>query len=58
METIRNERMKRSVDIQKKDGRKDPYEKPILTCLGKVTNMTAGSVPGFGESQFPQVFRP
>ena len=38
------------------DSERLPYQKPSLTALGKLSNVTMGSIPGTGESGNPTVW--
>lgn len=51
-----NTHQEKQGDLQK--AAKLPYEKPALLMLGKVTNLTMGSVPGNGESGNQLLFSP
>lgn len=41
---------------QDRDSERFPYQKPSLTALGKLSNVTMGSIPGTGESGNPTLW--
>ena len=57
MDTIKNESDNHPTKLRGEKNRKELYRTPSLICLGKVTNLTAGSAPGKNESNNPSIFR-